>query len=201
MMRRSVRRKLGALAVAMSLGISLAHAQVAVVGEKSAADKPSPAQAQDGTSLLAGKLRFTLPVGFKRTALPPDDKLGSGAMYEDSARRQMVLAIESATAAGKRVTEDDGVFLDAALAAHHAELDTPVPNYRRLGTQAFTIKGLGLRRTDGTTTFFDQPVYSTSLIAASGSLVATVLVMTPIKDAKTHQALVANILDGIAAGR
>lgn len=46
-----------------------------------------------------------------------------------------------------------------------------------------------------------QPVCSTSLIAASGSRLATVMIMTPIDDTTGHQSLVASILDDIAAGR
>jgi len=214
MMRMSMRCRLGVFVVASLLGVSLAHAQVAGVASntdsktanKTATDKapsvPAPAaNTPDATSLLAGKLRFTLPAGFERTALPPDGEHGTGAVYLDSARRQMVMVTEAPIAGGKPVSDDDKQALDAALDAHQAELDTPAPNYRRLGTQALNVKGLGLRRTDGTTTFFDKRVYSTSLIAASGSQLATVMVMTPIDGAAAHQALVAGILAELAAGR
>lgn len=211
MMRMSMRCVLGVFVLASLLGTSMAHAQDASVtadtaSNQAATGKPSPvptlaAKAPDATSMLAGKLRFTLPTGFHHTALPPDNEHGKGGVYLDSARRQMVMVTEAPIAGGKPVSDDDKAALDAALDAHQAELDTPAPNYRRLGSQALNVKGLGLRRTDGTTTFFDKRVYSTSLIAASGSQLATVMVMTPIDGAAAHQALVASILADIAAGR
>ena len=199
-----------------SLGASLAHAQLVTVDGKTAAERTAPdkntsanspaippaiAKTPDATSLLAGKLRFALPAGFERKGLPPDGEHGTGAVYLDSTRRQMVMVTQAPIAGGKPVGDDDRQALDAALDAHQAELDAPAPNYRRLGSQALNVNGLGLRRTDGTTTFFDKRVYSTSLIAASGSQLATVVVMTPIDGAAAHQALVASILADIAAGR
>ena len=221
MMRGFVRPGVAVLLVTNLLGISLAHAQLATVADKTAAESaatiraatdktaanksssvPTPAaKASHTSSMLAGKLRFSLPSGFEPKVLPPDGEHGAGAVYLDSARRQMVMVIEAPIAGGNPVSDDDKVALDAALDAHQAQLDTPAPNYRRLGNQALTVKGLGLRRTDGTTTFFDKRVYSTSLIAASGSQLATVMVMTPIDGAAAHQALVASILADIAAGR
>jgi len=207
-----LRCRVAAFFVGTLLGASLAHAQLVAVDGKAAAEKTAPdkntsanppavAKTPEATSMLAGKLRFTLPAGFEPKALPPDGEHGTGAVYLDSTRRQMVMVTEAPIAGGKPVRDDDKQALDAALDAHQAELDTPAPNYRRLGSQALTVNGLGLRRADGTTTFFDKRVYSTSLIAASGSRLATVIVMTPIDGAAAHQALVASILTGLAAGR
>lgn len=215
MMRVSMRHKAGVSVAAALLSIALAHAQAPAVEDtpavdntaagKTASDKPSsaptPAAGASSASLLAGKLRVTLPAGFERTALPPDGEHGAGAVYLDSARRQMVMVTEAPIAGGRRILDDDKTALDAVLDAHQAELDAPVSNYRRLGSQTLDVNGLTLRHTDGSTTFFDQRVYSSSLIAASGSRLATVMIMTPIDDAAAHQALVASILADLAAGR
>jgi hypothetical protein len=154
-----------------------------------------------GASMLSGKLRFELPDGFDRTALPPDAKRGKDVVYLHPGRQQMVLTTESPTGSRVNVGEDDRKFLDASLAAHLAELDKPVPNYRRLATRAYAFKGLGLRRTDGTSTFFDQPVRTSSLVAGNGVVVSVVMIMSGIDDEAGHHALVARILDSIAANR
>lgn len=186
------------LVSAALLSASLAaHAQAA--GQAPAAAARSAGSAM--TSMLDGKLRFTLPAGFDRTALPPDDRGGAGAVFIDPDRHQMVMITESRNADGVWAGDDDRAFLDTALAAHLIELDKPTPNYHRLGKQSLSIKGLGLRRTDGTTSFFDKRVASTSLIAGSGASLATVMIMTPIEERARHQALVASILDAITASR
>lgn len=210
MMRVSMRHKAGVSVAAALLNIAFAHAQVPAVEDTPAVGKtaggkaasvPPPVAGPNRASLLGGKLRVTLPAGFEHTPLPPDGEHGTDAVFLDSARRQMVMVTEAPIAGGRRIPDDDKTALNAALDAHQAELDAPVSNYRRLGSQTLDVNGLTLRHTDGSTTFFDQRVYSSSLIAASGSQLATVMIMTPIDDAKGHRSLVASILAKLAAGR
>jgi hypothetical protein len=183
------------LATAWLLGAQMVHAQASAAA-------PVAVPAQPGAmSLLAGKLRFALPPGFDRTALPPGGEFGEGAIHVDRQTRQVMLITEAPIAGGVQVGDDDPGVLDAALAAHLLELDKPSPNYRRLGEQSLSIKGLGLRRSDGTTRFFDQRVHSTSLLAASGGTLATLIMVTPIDDTAGHQALVARVLAEIDAMR
>lgn len=209
---RATRRRGGAkhastvalLVVPLSVG-GLVQAQPAPIGAPVTASAPVPpvvqAPAATGASMLTGKLRFTLPDGFNRTVLPPDGKRGSEVVFLDPGQNQMVLTTESPAGDRASVGDDDPAFLDAALADHLVELDKPAPTYKPLATRSLSLKGLGLRRTDGRSTFFDHPVYSTSLVAGSGVMVAIVMVVSNIEDRDRHQALVARIVDSIASNR
>jgi hypothetical protein len=197
-----VRRHIPSVARALAWALLVGPLAVSDLAPALAAPPTQPAAANAvGGSMLSGKLRFELPDGFDRTVLPPDAKRGNDTVYLNPGRQQMVLTTESPTGSRVNVGEDDPKFLDASLAAHLAELDKPVPNYKRLATRAYAFKGLGVRRTDGTSTFFDQPVRTSSLVAGNGVVVSVVMIMSGIDDEAGHRALVARILDSIAANR
>jgi len=165
----------------------------------------APAQPPERAALLKGKLNFRLPAGFTGSPLPPGARMGNadvkGTVYSHQANRQLVIAAEWRTPSGVRVKDDDHVFLERARADYIAQMQKSLPDYEIIGDKALRIKSLGIRQTEGISTFGQVRTLSTSLLAASGTTQAVVRIISRADDGRSHEALVAEVLQALRATR
>jgi hypothetical protein len=163
------------------------------------------APAQFRATLLKGKLKFVVPEGFRAGALPPGARMGTadvkGIVYANDASKQLIITGEWRTPSGVRVRDDDHVFLERARADYIANMQKALPDYEILGDRVLRIRTLGIRQTDGLSTFGVVRTLSTSLLAASGATQAVVRVMSRAEDGDRHQALVAQVITAMRAAR
>ena len=165
----------------------------------------APVQPPERAALLKGKLSFRLPAGFTGSPLPTGARMGNadvkGTVYSHQANRQLVIAAEWRTPSGVRVKDDDHVFLERARADYIAQMQKSLPDYEIIGDKALRIKGLGIRQTEGISTFGQVRTLSTSLLAASGTTQAVVRIISRADDGRSHEALVAEVLQALRATR
>lgn len=165
----------------------------------------APAQPPERAALLKGKLSFRLPAGFTGSPLPPGARMGNadvkGTVYSHQANKQLVIAAEWRTPSGVRVKDDDHVFLERARADYIAQMQKSLPDYEIIGDKALRIKGLGIRQTEGISTFGQVRTLSTSLLAASGTTQAVVRIISRADDGRSHEALVTEVLQALRATR
>lgn len=165
----------------------------------------SPAVPPVRATLLKGKLKFTLPDGFTGAPLPPGARIGTtdvkGTVYANEGRKQLIIVGEWRTPSGVRVRDDDHVFLERARADYIAHMQKALPDYEILGDKALRIRGLGIRQTEGLSTFGIVRTLSTSLLAASGATQVVVRVISRAEDSAQHEALVADVIAAMRAGR
>ena len=165
----------------------------------------APAQPPERAALLKGKLSFRLPAGFTASPLPPGARMGNadvkGTVYSHQAHKPLVIAAEWRTPSGVRVKDDDHVFLERARADYIAQMQKSLPDYEIIGDKALRIKGLGIRQTEGISTFGQVRTLSTSLLAASGTTQAVVRIISRADDGRSHEALVADVLQAMRATR
>lgn len=164
---------------------------------------PQPAVVR--ATLLKGKLKFAVPDGFVGTPLPPGARMGTadvrGTVYANDARRQLIITGEWRTPSGVRVKDDDHVFLERARADYIAHMQKALPDYEILGDKALRIRTLGIRQTEGVSTFGVVRTLSTSLLAASGATQAVVRVISHAEDGDRHHVLVAEVIEAMRAAR
>lgn len=167
------------------------------------AAKPAPVAPPARAALLKGKLKFVLPEGFTPAPLPPGARIGTadvkGTVYANDSRKQLIITGEWRTPSGVRVRDDDPVFLERARADYLAHMQKALPDYEILGDKALRIRGLGIRQTEGLSTFGVVRTLSTSLLAASGTTLAVVRVISRADDSHRHEALVADVLAAMRA--
>jgi hypothetical protein len=163
------------------------------------------APAQLRAALLKGKLRFVVPEGFTAGSLPPGARMGTadvkGTVYANDASKQLIITGEWRTPSGVRVRDDDHVFLERARADYIAHMQKALPDYEILGDRALRVRTLGIRQTDGLSTFGVVRTLNTSLLAASGATQAVVRIMSRAEDGDRHQALVAQVITAMRAAR
>ncbi|QEI07810.1 hypothetical protein FXN63_19700 [Pigmentiphaga aceris] len=171
----------------------------------SVATAPAPKPVVERASLLKGKIGFRLPAGFVGSQLPPGARMGNadvkGTVYGDPTHKQLIIAAEWRTPSGVRVKDDDHVFLERARADYIAQMQKSLPDYEIIGDKALRIKGIGIRQTEGISTFGQVRTLSTSLLAASGTTQAVVRIISRADDGRSHEALVANVLQAMRATR
>jgi hypothetical protein len=177
--------------------------------ERSAQLAPQPEAAApraiERASLLKGKLKFALPEGFVGSPLPPGARMGTadvkGTVYANPGRKQLVITGEWRTPSGVRVKDDDRLFLERARADYIAQMQKSLPDYEILGDKALRIKGLGIRQTEGLSTFGNVRTLSTSLLAASGATQSVVRIISRAEDGGMHQAVVASVIEAMRTSR
>lgn len=182
------------LTVVASLLVSPAHA-----AQPKAVHEP-PAQK---VSMLDGKFTFTLPKGFTATALPAGDAAqgtagAAGTMYSSATRKAVVITAQNTLADGASVNDNDGAFLDTALAEFAAQRLKMLPDMKILGETSLTQKGtgLGLRQLDTRATQGGGPTLDTTVLSASGTRMALVQIISRANDQAGHEALVKQIISG-----
>lgn len=176
------------LAVAASLGAL--NAQAAKATSSSASSQK--------VSMLGGKFIFTLPKGFVATPLPASSSGASGTMYANETTKTVVIAAENTLPEGLKVKDNDGAFLDGTAADFDAAQRTALPDYNKLSEKSLTLKstGLGVRQVDSTATQGGGQTLNTTLIAASGSHMAVVRVISRPGDMAAHETLIKRMLSG-----
>ncbi|WP_223415668.1 MULTISPECIES: hypothetical protein [unclassified Pseudomonas] len=173
------------LAVAASLGALNAQA----------AKETAPAQ---NVSMLGGKLKFNLPKGFVANPLPADATGASGTMYTNATTKTVVIAAENTIPGGVNAKDNDGEFLDTTASDFATQQAKALPDFTKLSEKSLTQKGtgLGLREIDSIATQGGGKTLDTTLMAASGTRMALVKVISRLSDNAGHEALVKQIVSG-----
>jgi hypothetical protein len=119
-------------------------------------------------------------------------------MYSNATTRTVVIAAENTLVGGANVKDNDAAFLDATFADFAVQKTKALPDAKILGEQSLTQKatGLGLRRLDTKATQGGGPTLDTTLIAASGTRMAVVQIISRASDQVGHEALVKQIASG-----
>ncbi|MHC8314871.1 DcrB/PsbP domain-containing protein [Pseudomonas sp. LB3P31] len=175
------------LAVAASLGTLNAQA----------AKASSNTGASQKVSMLGGKFIFSLPKGFVATPLPASSTGASGTMYANETTKTVVIAAENSLPEGIKVKDNDNAFLDGTAADFDAAQLKALPDYNKLSEKSLTLKsGLGVRQVDSTATQGGGQTLNTTLMAASGSHMAVVRVISRPGDMAAHETLIKQMLSG-----
>jgi hypothetical protein len=173
------------LAVAASLGALNAQA----------AKEAAPAQ---NVSMLGGKFKFNLPKGFVANPLPADATGASGTMYTNATTKTVVIAAENTIPGGVNAKDNDAEFLDTTASDFATQQAKALPDFTKLSEKSLTQKGtgLGLREIDSIATQGGGKTLDTTLMAASGTRMALVKVISRLSDNAGHEALVKQIVSG-----
>ncbi|HWT69681.1 MAG TPA: hypothetical protein VN214_11270 [Pseudomonas sp.] len=176
------------LAAAAALGALNAQAAKATAKETGSAQK---------VSMLDGKFTFTLPKGFVANALPSNNG-ASGTMYANETTKTVVIAAQNSLPEGTTVKDNDGAFLDGTAADFDAAQRKALPDYNKLSEKSLTLKstGLGVRQVDSTATQGGGMTLNTTLMAASGSHMTVIQVISRPGDMAAHETLIKQIVSG-----
>ncbi|MDB5995143.1 MAG: hypothetical protein JWP42_2279 [Pseudomonas sp.] len=149
-------------------------------------------------SLLGDKFKFTLPKGFIANPLPSDPTGASGTMYTNETTKTVVIVAENTVPGGANVKDNDGEFLDGTAADFASQQAKALPDFTKLSEKSITQKGtgLGLRQIDSTATQGGGKTLDTTLMAASGTRMALVQVISRLSDNGGHETLVKQIVSG-----
>ncbi|MEH6353414.1 hypothetical protein [Pseudomonas sp. 3JA] len=180
-----------------------AIAALVLVPAQAAPSKVAGNAAAQKVSMLGGKFVFTLPKGFIATPLPAGEAAqgtagATGTMYSNATSRTVVIAAENTIINGANVKDDDGAFLDTTMGDFAAQRTTALPDAKILSAKSLTQKGtgLGLRQIDTSATQGGGPTLDTTLLAASGTRMAVVQIISRASDKAGHEALVKQIASG-----
>jgi hypothetical protein len=180
-----------------------AIASLAVAPVQAAQPKPAAQAPAQKVSMLGGKFVFNLPKGFTATPLPAGDAAqgtagATGTMYSNSTSRTVVIAAENVIINGTTVKDDDDAFLDTTMADFAAQRRKALPDAKILSEKSLTQKGtgLGLRQLDTSATQGGGPTLDTTLLAASGTRMAVVQIISRASDKTGHEALIKQIASG-----
>lgn len=149
-------------------------------------------------SMLGDKFKFTLPKGFVANPLPADATGATGTMYTNATTKTVVIAAENTIPGGASVKDNDGEFLDTSASDFATQQARSLPDFTKLGEKSLTQKGtgLGLRQIDSSATQGGGKTLDTTLMAASGTRMALVQVISRLSDNAGHEALVKQITSG-----
>ncbi|KPH01700.1 hypothetical protein AEQ67_05435 [Pseudomonas sp. RIT-PI-q] len=177
------------LTVATSLGALNAQAAKATSSDSAPAQK---------VSMLGGKFKFTLPKGFIANPLPASPTGASGTMYTNEATKTVVIAAENNLPPGVTVKDNDGKFLDETVADFDSAQRKALPDFNKLSEKSLTQKGtgLGIRQVDSTATQGGGITLNTTLMAASGTRMAVVQVISRPGDMAAHETLIKQLVSG-----
>jgi hypothetical protein len=180
-----------------------AIAGLAVAPVQAAQPKPAAQAPAQKVSMLGGKFVFNLPKGFTATPLPAGDAAqgtagATGTMYSNATSRTVVIAAENVIINGTTVKDDDDAFLDTTMADFAAQRSKALPDAKILSEKSLTQKGtgLGLRQLDTSATQGGGPTLDTTLLAASGTRMAVVQIISRASDKTGHEALIKQIASG-----
>ncbi|MVV49176.1 hypothetical protein EJA72_13155 [Pseudomonas sp. PB120] len=175
----------------------MAAASLGTLNAQAASATSSEAPAQK-VSMLGGKFTFNLPKGFIANPLPASPSGASGTMYSNSTTKTVVIAAENSLPAGVKVKDNDGAFLDGTLADFDTSQRKALPDYNKLSEKSLTQKGtgLGIRQIDGTAKQGGGMTLNSTLIAASGTRMAVVQIISRPADMAAHETLIKQIVSG-----
>lgn len=162
------------------------------------AAKATPSGAEQKVSMLGDKLKFTLPKGFTANPLPASPTGASGTMYTNETTKTVVIVAENTVPGGANVKDNDGEFLDATAADFATEQAKALPDFTKISEKSLTQKGtgLGLRQIDSSATQGGGKTLDTTLMAASGTRMALIQVISRLSDNAGHDTLVKKIISG-----
>jgi hypothetical protein len=162
---------------------------------KATAKDTAPSQK---VSMLGGKFTFTLPKGFIANPLPASSTGASGTIYSNETTKTVIITAENSLPEGVKVKDNDGEFLDGTAADFDAAQRKALPDYNKLSEKSLTLKktGLGLRQIDSTATRGGGQTLNTTLMAASGSHMAVVQVISRPGDMAAHETLIKQMVSG-----
>lgn len=163
-----------------------------------AAKKATTGDSAQKVSMLDGKFTFTLPKGFIASPLPASSTGASGTLYSDETTKTVVIAAENNLPDGVKVKDNDGTFLDDTVADFDNSQRKSLPDYNKLSEKSLTQKntGLGIRQVDGTAQQGGGMTLNSTLIAASGTRMAVVQVISRPADMAAHETLINQIVSG-----
>jgi len=178
-------------------------ASLVVVSAPAAPAKPASDAPAQKVSMLGGTFTFTLPKGFTATPLPAGEVAqgtagATGTMYSNATSKTVVIAAENVILNGTNVKDDDGAFLDTTMADFAAQRLKSLPDAKILSEKSLKQKGtgLGLRQLDTQATQGGGPTLDSTLLAASGTRMAVVQIISRVSDQAGHEALVKQIASG-----
>lgn len=178
------------LLLAAATGLGALNAQAA----KATSSDNAPAQQ---VSMLGGKFTFNLPKGFIANPLPASPDGATGTLYSNATTKTVVIAAENTLPNGISVKDNDGQFLDSTVADFDSAQRTSLPDYNKLSEKSLTGKtGLGLRQVDGTATQGGGMTLTTTLMAASGTRMTVIQVISRPGDMAAHETLIKQIVSG-----
>lgn len=187
-------------AAALLLG---AIASLVVASAQAAPAKPASDAPAQKVSMLGGKFIFTLPKGFTAMPLPAGEAAqgtagATGTMYSNATSKTVVIAAENVIINGANVKDDDGAFLDTTMADFAVQRLKSLPDAKILSEKSLKQKGtgLGLRQLDTQATQGGGPTLDSTLLAASGTRMAAVQIISRASDKAGHEALVKQIASG-----
>jgi hypothetical protein len=179
--------------------VVLLLAAVASLGAVNAyAAKAADSAPEQKVSMLGGKFKFVLPKGFVANPLPASPTGASGTMYTNETSKTVVIVAENTIPGGVNVKDNDGPFLDKSAADFSSEQAKALPDFTPLSEKSLTQKtnGLGLRQIDSSATQGGGKTLDTTLMAASGTRMALVQVISRLSDNAGHDTLVKKIVSG-----
>ncbi|WP_249672223.1 hypothetical protein [Pseudomonas abieticivorans] len=152
-------------------------------------------------STLKGRFSFTLPndsKGYSANAMQDGDEASGaqgakGTMYTNPTEKRVVIVSQMPTPTGQKVGDYDATFLDTTVADYLSQQSAALPDFKKLGDKEFTVKGLGVRQIDSSATQGGGRTLATTFLAASGTTLSIVQVISRFDDQKGHDALVKKI--------
>lgn len=140
-------------------------------------------------ALLNGKFKLRLPADYVVSAMPAGVP---GTLYINQEERRMVVVVESTLDNGKKVADNDPVFLDQTV-EDFMNHQAAQADYKKTSQQKITVNGLGIRQIDATSTMGGAPTLSTTLLAASGPRMLDLQIISAADDGAGHLALTKQI--------
>ncbi len=177
------------LLLAAATGLGALNAQ--------AAKATSSAAPAHKVSMLGSKFTFNLPKGFIANPLPASPDGASGTLYSNETTKTVVIAAENTLPNGVSVKDNDGGFLDGTAARFRSgATQIPARLQQAQRESATRTTGLGLRQIDGTATQGGGMTLTTTLMAASGTRMAVIQVISRPGDMAAHETLIKQIVSG-----
>ena len=166
-------------------------------GSVFAASKPTT----QTISTLGGKFTFNLPKAYAADTLPTGKaEEGTadtqGTMYANQTTKSVVIVAETVRKDGVNIGDNDAQFLDGAVAGFVKDQSAALPDFKKQSEKKLTVKGLGLRQVDSTATQGGGQTLNTTLMAASGSHMTVVRVISRPGDMAAHETLIKQIVSG-----
>jgi hypothetical protein len=155
-----------------------------------------------GVSLLDGKLRFSLPAGYRSEPLPPGDASkgtagARGMLYMNEAEKRIVVATEIPVQNGPGAPAGgDSALLAGASAGFIDKQAQALADFRKTHEQRISLGGLPAQQIDATASIGGGKTLNTYFIAAAGPHMAVIQLISRESDQAGHLATVKRITAG-----
>ena len=168
----------------------------AFAGPAVAADK---AAAPLKITALGGKFSFTLPPGYVANPMPPGQAANgtagsTGTMYLNEQQKRVIVATQTPIPGGLDVKENDEAVLEGAALGLVEHQSAALPDFKETGDKKIKLKTLGVRQIDSTATMGGGKTISTTFIAAYGTRMSMVQIISRADDSEGHRKVVEAVL-------